>query len=231
MQTIKAVRAALPDHTALIGFAGAPWTVATYMIEGQGGSDYELSRKLAWSEPLLFARLLDLLVEATTSYLIAQVDAGAEALQLFDSWAGAVPAPLFEMAVLAPTARIVKGVRARHPRVPIIGFPRAAAAHIGRYAAQTGVDAVGIDHMTDIAAVAPLISANIALQGNLDPILLMTGGPAMENNVCTLLDQMRGRPFIFNLGHGVLQATPPEHVAHLVALVRNGGSGDRTRGL
>ena len=224
MRTIKAVRAALPGHTALIGFAGSPWTVATYMIEGQGGTDYELSRKMAWSEPLLFARLLDQLVEATVSYLIAQVDAGAEALQLFDSWAGAVPAPLFDMAVLAPTARIVSGVKARHPRVPIIGFPRAAAAHIGRYAAQTGVDAVGIDHMTDIAAAAPVVPANITLQGNLDPILLLTGGPAMEKNVRGLLDQMRGRPFIFNLGHGVLQATPPENVEQLVALVKNAGA-------
>jgi len=220
MQTIKAVRAALPDQAALIGFAGSPWTVASYMIEGQGGTDFEWSRKMAWSEPILFARLLDQLVEATTSYLIAQMDAGAELLQLFDSWAGAVPAPLFEMAVLAPTARIVKGVKARHPRIPIIGFPRAAAAHIGRYAAETGVDGVGIDHMTDIAAAASLVSPHITLQGNLDPILLLTGGPAMEKNARALLDQMQGRPFIFNLGHGVLQATPPDNVAQLVTLVK-----------
>ena len=143
MQTIKGVRAALPADAALIGFAGAPWTVATYMIEGQGGTDHQIIRALAWREPKVFARLMDVLVDATSRYLIAQADAGAEALQLFESWAGTVPAGLFERAVLDPTARIVRAVKAKHPRLPIIGFPRGAGSWLARYAEATGVDGIG----------------------------------------------------------------------------------------
>jgi uroporphyrinogen decarboxylase len=219
MQTIKGVRAALPADVVLIGFAGAPWTVATYMIEGRGGTDFEHIRSMAWSEPHLFAGVIDRLVDATTAYLIAQVDAGAEVLQLFDSWAGSVPAPLFESAVIAPTARIVKAVKARHPHVPIIGFPRAAGSHLERYAAQTGVDAVGVDHMTDLASASRATGRTV--QGNLDPILLLNGGQAVDREVYRLLGAMKDKPFIFNLGHGVLQPTPPEHVARLVELVKS----------
>lgn len=220
METIKGVRAALPPDVALIGFAGAPWTVATYMIEGKGGTDYEHAREMAWSEPQLFASIIDMLVDATSSYLIAQVDAGAEALQLFDSWAGAVPAPLFNTAVIAPTRRIVKAVKARHPRIPIIGFPRGAGSHVATYAAETGVDAVGIDHMTDLSVTSHAVPNGIAVQGNLDPILLLKGGAAMDREVRSTLASMKSRPFVFNLGHGVMQPTPPEHVARLVALVK-----------
>ncbi len=220
METIKGVRAALPPEVALIGFAGAPWTVATYMIEGQGGTDYEESRTMAWGAPELFAALLDRIADATIAYLCAQADAGAEALQLFDSWAGAVPAGLFETAVLRPTAKIVAGVKARHPNIPIIGFPRAAGSHLEIYAAATGVDAVGVDHMTDLATASRMVPARKALQGNLDPILLLQGGAAMKNQARAIVQSMAGRPFIFNLGHGVMQPTPPEHVAELVAAVR-----------
>ena len=219
MQTIRSVRASLPGTVALIGFAGAPWTVATYMIEGQGGSDYERSRQMAWAEPQLFAALMDRLVVATSNYLIAQADAGAQALQLFDSWAGSVPAGLFETAVIAPTARIVAAVKAHHPAIPIIGFPRGAGAHLGRYVAATGVDAVGIDHMTDLAWAARSVPAGTAVQGNLDPVLLLAGGAVMEEEITRILAAMAGRPFVFNLGHGVMQPTPPDHVARLVALV------------
>jgi uroporphyrinogen decarboxylase len=215
-QTIAGVRAALANDVALIGFAGAPWTVATYMIEGRGGTDLETIRSMAWSEPDLFSRIVDQLVDATSAYLIAQVDAGAEVLQLFDSWAGAVPAGLFESAVIEPTARLVKAVKARHPGVPIIGFPRAAGSHLARYAERTGVDAVGVDHMTDLVTA----SKSLPVQGNLDPVLLLNGGAAMEQEVARLLAAMKSRPFIFNLGHGVLQPTPPEHVARLVELVK-----------
>jgi uroporphyrinogen decarboxylase len=221
MQTIKGVRAALPTDVALIGFAGAPWTVATYMIEGRGGTDFENIRSMAWSEPDMFARIVGRLVNATTAYLIAQIDAGAEVLQLFDSWAGSVPAPLFKSAVIAPTARIVKAVKAKHPQVPIIGFPRAAGSHLVRYAVQTGVDAVGVDHMTDLLAASQSMPKGVAVQGNLDPMLLLNGGTAMETEAKRILDSMRNRPFIFNLGHGVLQPTPPDHVARLVELVKN----------
>ncbi|HEX3808823.1 MAG TPA: uroporphyrinogen decarboxylase [Rhizomicrobium sp.] len=220
METIKGVRAALPPDVALIGFAGAPWTVATYMIEGQGGSDYENTRRMAWRKPQLFAALMDRLADATAAYLIAQADSGAEALQLFDSWAGAVPAPLFDSAVIAPTARIVKAVKARHPEIPIIGFPRAAGSHLARYAAQTGVDAVGVDHMTDLAGAADAMPKGVAVQGNLDPVLLLEGGDAMDREIKNILAAMTGRPFVFNLGHGVMQPTPPDHVARLVSLVQ-----------
>ena len=216
MQTIRNVRAALPENSALIGFAGAPWTVASYMIEGAGGTDHENLRKLAWSEPAFFTRLMDILVDATSAYLIAQADAGAEVLQLFESWAGTVPAPLFARAVLEPTARIVKAVKARHPAIPVIGFPRGAGGWLARYAEATGVDGLGIDQMTDMAS----LKLPIALQGNLDPILLLQGGEAMRAEAKRLIAAMAGRPFIFNLGHGVMQPTPPEHVAELVRIIR-----------
>jgi uroporphyrinogen decarboxylase len=222
MQTIRGVRAALPPSVALIGFAGAPWTVATYMIEGQGGSDYENSRQMAWTQPKLFAGLMDRLVLATSDYLNAQADAGAQALQLFDSWAGAVPAGLFETAVIEPTARVVAAVKARHPGIPIIGFPRGAGAHLGRYVTGTGVDAVGVDHMTDLAWAARSVPDGTAVQGNLDPVLLLAGGTAMDDEIRRTLGAMKGRPFVFNLGHGVMQPTPPDHVARLVALVHRG---------
>jgi uroporphyrinogen decarboxylase len=176
MQTIKGVRAALntgsgADRAALIGFAGAPWTVATYMIEGMGGTDHETIRKLAWTDAEFFAALMDLLVESTSAYLIVQADAGAEALQIFESWAGTVPAGLFKRAVLEPTSRIVQAVKAKHPNIPIIGFPRGAGGWLARYAEATGVDGVGVDQMTDIAALK--LPAKLAVQGNLDPILLL----------------------------------------------------------
>jgi uroporphyrinogen decarboxylase len=220
MQTVKGVRAALPPEVTLIGFAGAPWTVATYMIEGRGKTDYENCRRMMWSEPTLFAAIMDKLVDATAAYLNAQAEAGAEVLKIFDSWAGAVPAPLFDMAVIAPTARIVKAVKARHPNIPIIGLPRGAGSHVARYAAETGVDAVGIDHMTDMASAAAALPGGVVAQGNLDPMLLMVGGAAMEAETRRVLASMKGKPFIFNLGHGVLQHTPPEHIARLVELVK-----------
>jgi uroporphyrinogen decarboxylase len=218
MQTIRNVHGALDGDTALIGFAGAPWTVATYMIEGRGGTDHETNRRWAWSEPESFARLMDMLVEATSAYLIAQADAGAEALQLFESWAGTVPAGLFERAVLTPTARIAAAVKAKHPVIPIIGFPRGAGGWLPRYAEATKVNGVGVDQMTDIASLALL--PHVARQGNLDPVLLLQGGEAMRAEARRLVQAMKDKPFIFNLGHGVMQPTPPEHVADLVATVR-----------
>lgn len=218
MQTIGQVRDALGADTALIGFAGAPWTVATYMVEGRGGTDHEAIRRWAWGEPESFAQLMDVLVESTSAYLIAQADAGAEALQLFESWAGTVPAGLFARAVLEPTSRIVAAVKAKHPTTPIIGFPRGAGAWLSRYAQATKMDGIGIDQMTDIAAIE--LPSRIARQGNLDPVLLLEGGEAMRKEAKRLKEVMRGQPFIFNLGHGVMQPTPPEHVADLAAAVR-----------
>ena len=220
MQTIRNVRAALPPNVALIGFAGAPWTVATYMIEGRGGTDYETTRAMAWGEPELFATIIDRITTATISYLAAQIEAGAEILQLFDSWAGAVPAPLFDSAVIAPTKRIVSALKAKYPGIPIIGFPRAAGSHVARYVAETSVNCVGIDHMTDLATASASVPKGVAVQGNLDPVLLLNGGMAMDREVARIIETMKDRPFIFNLGHGVMQPTPPENVARLVSLLR-----------
>jgi uroporphyrinogen decarboxylase len=222
MQTIKGVRAALPDHVTLIGFAGAPWTVATYMIEGMGGTEHSIIKALAEKDAPFFDRLTDILVDATSQYLIAQADAGAEVLQLFESWAGSVPEALWTRAVLAPTARIVKAVKAKHPNIPIIGFPRLKGGIAADYAKATGVDGVGIDQMTDIAALA--VPPKLALQGNLSPELLLEGGEPMRAAARALVTAMAGRPYIFNLGHGVLQPTPPEHVAALVAAIRSAGA-------
>jgi len=224
MQTIRNVRAAMAAdasmvNAALIGFAGSPWTVATYMIEGKGGTDHEKIRALAWREPKTFVRLMDVLVDATSRYLIAQAEAGAEALQLFESWAATVPAGLFEIAVLNPTARIVANVKAKHPNLPIIGFPRGAGSWLTRYAEATGVNGIGVDQMTDIAAVK--LPSGVALQGNLDPVLLLQGGDAMRGEAKRLVQAMKDKPFIFNLGHGVMQPTPPDHVAELVAAIRD----------
>lgn len=221
METVRGVRAALPENVALIGFAGAPWTVATYMIEGGGGSDHALIRRMAWSDPGLFGAILDKLVQATSAYLIAQIDAGAEALQIFDTWAGSVPAPLFERAVIQPTAEIVKAVKRHAPHVPVIGFPRGAAAYLGAYAEKTGVDGVGVDHMTPLGFAAKAVPAHVAVQGNLDPILLLAGGESLVDEARRLVRAMAGRPYIFNLGHGVLPPTPPEHMAELIAAVRS----------
>jgi uroporphyrinogen decarboxylase len=221
METIRRVRAALAPDVALIGFAGAPWTVATYMIEGQGHTEYENCRRMMWQEPKLFAALIDRLVTATSAYLIAQADAGAEALQLFDTWAGAVPAPLFDIAVTEPAARIVRAVKAEHPDIPFIGFPRAAASHLASYAERTGINAIGVDHFTGLAFARQATPQGVAIQGNLDPMLLLAGGEAMERDARRIVGAMKGRPFIFNLGHGVLQPTPPEHVARLVDVVKD----------
>jgi len=220
MQTIQGVRAALPNDVTLIGFAGAPWTVATYMMEGQGGTEHEISRALARNEPDFFKQLMDILVEATSTYLIAQADAGAEALQLFESWAATVPAELRPQAVFDPTARIVAAVKARHPNIPIIGFPRGGGDWLADYVKATGIDGVGIDQMTDLAEAAQSVPRTVAVQGNLDPELLLSGGDAMAKQARQLVEAMAGRPFIFNLGHGVMQPTPPDHVAELVNAIR-----------
>lgn len=219
-ETVRGVREGLPENVALIGFAGAPWTVATYMVEGEGGTDHSALRRLAWAEPAFFAKLMDILVEATSAYLIAQVDAGAEALQLFDTWAGSVPGPLFDAAVIMPAARIVAAVKAHRPDVPIIGFPRGAGLHLARYVRETGVDGVGIDLMTSMAEAAGQVPLSVAVQGNLDPMLLLEGGARMEAEARHLVSAMRDRPYVFNLGHGVVPQTPPDHVARLVDVVR-----------
>jgi uroporphyrinogen decarboxylase len=220
METVERVRAALGPETALIGFAGSPWTVLCYMVEGHGSRDFAEVRGLAYRDPALFAALLELVTATTITYLSAQIEAGADTVMLFDSWAGVLPAAQFRRFVIEPTRVIVAALKARHPQTPIIGFPRLAGTMLAEYAA-TGVQAVGIDTAADPRHAAAALPDGIAVQGNLDPLALVAGGTAMADATATVLDAWRGRPAIFNLGHGIVPQTPPEHVATLVNLVRH----------
>jgi uroporphyrinogen decarboxylase len=215
LETVRLVAASCGEAT-LIGFAGSPFTVACYMIEGGGSKDFAVARGLAYREPGLFGALMALLEEATGQYLEAQVEAGAEALMLFDSWAGLLPPEQFAAHVIEPTARLVARLARRFPAVPVIGFARTPAP-LHRYAVETGVQGLGLDTAVDPHGDLP---TGVALQGNLDPVSLLEGGEAMRRQALAILHAARGRPWIFNLGHGVLPATPPEHVEALVGLVR-----------
>jgi uroporphyrinogen decarboxylase len=225
METVRLTREALDAHgsrTALIGFAGSPFTVACYMVEGRGSRDFATVRTMAYADPALFGRLIRTLVEATTDYLLAQADAGAEALMLFDSWAGLLSPSQFRRWVIEPTALLVRAIRKTRPEIPIIGFPRLAGPLLAEYAQRTGVQCLGIDTGMDLRWAAGAVQPGQALQGNLDPLALVAGGMALETEARSILGAMRGRPFVFNLGHGIEKVTPPEHVAALVRLVRTG---------
>ncbi len=217
-ETIKRLRKSLPAQTTLIGFAGAPWTVATYMIAGAGSDDSGAARLFALKEPKAFATLIDVLVDATVDYLVAQVNAGAEVLQLFESWAATVPAESIAEYSIKPLARIVEGVRDRAPDVPIIVFPRGAGSNYLRYDA-IGADALSLDAHVVLDSFVGMLKTP-CLQGNLDPFRLIAGGKALEDSVRHIRRAMNGRAFIFNLGHGIRQETPVEHVEQLVRLVR-----------
>jgi len=217
-ETLRLTRAALPVETTLLGFAGAPWTLATYMAAGRGGDEQKAAKLWGYRDPKSFGGLLDMLGDCVAAHLIAQIDAGADAVQIFDSWAGGLPEDAFVRWVIAPTKRIVEKVRAAKPDARIIGFPRAATLQgYENYARETGVNAISVDTSTPVDWMSTI---GVPVQGNLDPVLLVTGGEALNRAVDGIVDAMRGRPFIFNLGHGVLQETPPEHVAALVARVR-----------
>ena len=220
--TVMGLRAALPAHVALIGFAGAPWTVATYMVEGGGSRDFQKTRRWAYTDLGGFARLIDLLVESTASYLIRQIDAGVQAVQIFDTWAGILPPDQFRRWVIEPTAEIVRRVRKVHPKTPIIGFPRGAGQNYIAYAFDTEVDGLSLDATVSTSWAARAIPDRCALQGNLDNLALLAGGPALERGVRDILQNFGQRPSIFNLGHGILPETAPEHVERLMALVRGG---------
>jgi uroporphyrinogen decarboxylase len=223
METVGRVAAVLAaDHpnAALIGFAGGPFTVACYMIEGGGSKDFVATRLLAWRDPPLFIRLMDVLTETTETYLAAQIEAGADAVMLFDSWAGILPPSLFRAHVIAPTRRLRRRLRSRFPQVPIIGFPRLAGLMLEEYVATTEVDAVGIDTTADLGVIARVVPPRVVIQGNLDPVALLAGGASLVEATTQILTLMRGRPFVFNLGHGVLPETLPAHVMELVRLVR-----------
>jgi uroporphyrinogen decarboxylase len=222
LQTVRLVSEALDPVVPLIGFAGAPFTVACYLVEGGGSKDFSATRLMAYAQPELFAGLIDLLTTSTIAYLAAQVDAGARIVMLFDSYAGMLAPTLFRGHVIEPTQRIVAELKRRYPTLPIIGFPRLAGMMLGTYAAATLVDGVGMDTAVDPLLASALVPDSVALQGNLDPMTLLAGGPALKREVRAILDTLHGRPFIFNLGHGIVPATPPDHVAELIQLVRAG---------
>lgn len=219
---IGEVKSRLAPGTALLGFAGAPWTLATYLAEGRGSTDQRAAKLWGYRKPQEFAQLLERIADCVAFHLVRQLEAGADAVQIFDSWANGLPDRPYEEWVLTPTRRIVDTVRKTHRNARIIGFPRASTLQgYRRYAAETGVDAISLDTAVPMRWAAENLPAKMAIQGNLDPIVLIAGGAAMERAVDDILKAMRGRPFIFNLGHGVLPETPPEHVAGLVRLVRS----------
>jgi uroporphyrinogen decarboxylase len=222
-ETVQRLRQDLPKETALIGFCGAPWTVATYMIGGQGSNDQAAARGFAYRDPVGFQALMDVLVDASVVYLDGQVKAGADLLQIFDSWAGSLPEDQFDRWVIAPTKRLVAEIKQLHPGLPIIGFPRGAGAHSARFARETGVDGVSCDTAMPLSQIRSTLSGKTVVQGNLDPLLLVAGGAPMESRVREIVGTLGVNPFIFNLGHGIVPETPPAHVERLVKLVRDPG--------
>jgi uroporphyrinogen decarboxylase len=220
-EALRRVRGRLHPGQALLGFAGAPWTLATYMAQGGGSPDQRAAKLWGYRDPEGFAGLLDLIGDCVAQHLVSQLDAGADAVQIFDSWASGLPEAAFLDWVVGPTKRVIGKVRAAKPNAKIIGFPRAATQRgYEIYACETGVDVVSLDTAVSPEWAAAVIGSEIAVQGNLDPIALIAGGEALAAGVGAILAAMQGVPFIFNLGHGILPETPPEHVAQLVALVR-----------
>ena len=221
-ETIRKVRAALPAETTFLGFAGSPWTVATYMVAGQGSKDHAETRALAYSDQQKFGELIDAITATTIDYLSKQIDAGVDAVQLFDSWAGSLSPAQFERWVIAPNAAIVSELRKRHPETPVIGFPKGAGAKLVAYAQEVRPDAIGLDETLDPVWANAALPEGMPVQGNLDPLALMAGGEALESAVARILVAFESRPHIFNLGHGILQHTPIAHVEKLLNLVRGG---------
>ena len=218
--TVSRVKAQLPADKTLLGFAGSPWTVATYMVAGEGSRDQHESRAMAYRDPAAFQAIIDGIIAVTVEYLAGQVAAGAEAVQLFDSWAGSLAPAEFERWVIAPNAAIVTALRARFPDLPIIGFPKGAGEKLPAYARETGVDALGLDETIDPLWAAKALPAGMPVQGNLDPLLLLAGGAELERQTIRVLEAFADRPHVFNLGHGIGQFTPIEHVEQLLGIVR-----------
>ena len=219
-ETVARLRAELPAETTLIGFAGAPWTVATYMIAGRGTPDQAPARALMYRDPAVFSALIDRVTEATIAYLARQIAAGAEVVKLFDSWAGGLPGPRFEEFCVAPARRIVEALRVLAPGVPVIGFPRGAGAGYAGFVAGTGVAGCALDTSVDPAWATRTLPADVCLQGNLDPLLLVTGGPALDAATRACVDAFAGRPHIFNLGHGITPDADPANVERMLRVLR-----------
>lgn len=218
--TVRRVRAALPADTTFLGFAGSPWTVATYMVAGQGSKEQAETRHMAYRDPQAFGAIIDALVDATADYLSKQIEAGVDAVQLFDSWSGSLAPSEFERWVIAPTVELAKRIHARHPGVPVIGFPKGAGGKLPAYARETGVDAVGLDETVDPRWADANLPEALPVQGNLDPLALIAGGEALDRAVDAIRGAFPARPHVFNLGHGILLDTPIAHVEQLLARVR-----------
>ncbi len=219
-KTVALVKARLPATTTLIGFAGSPWTVATYMVAGQGSRDHAAARLMAYGDAQRFSALIQAIISTTVDYLCGQVAAGADALMLFDSWAGVLPPAEFERWVIAPNAAIVAQLRTHGVTVPIIGFPRGAGLAAAAFAREVGVQGLGVEEQMDITALRKLLPAYIAIQGNLDTLALKCGGAALDTAIDRLLGEVQGRPHIFNLGHGITPDVPIAHVEQLLRRVR-----------
>ena len=217
--TVRRVKGQLAPETTFLGFAGSPWTVATYMVAGQGSREQSETRQLAYSDPGRFAAIIDALESITVTYLIGQADAGVDAVQLFDSWSGSLAPREFERWVIAPTARIIDKLRAARPNLPIIGFPKGAGGKLASYARETRIDALGLDETVDTAWAHSVLPEGLPVQGNLDPLALIAGGDALASAVQHILESLGGRPHIFNLGHGIQQTTPISHVEQLFSLL------------
>lgn len=220
-QTVSGLASALADDKTLIGFSGAPWTVATYMVEGGSSKDFKYTKSFAASDPEGFQNMMDMLVDATAEYLIHQINYGAECVQIFDSWAGVLNEPMFEKWVIAPTKRLIERVRAVHPHTPIIGFPKGAGLMYRHYADQTGITAIAFDQSLPLNYVRDELQSKMCVQGALDNGLLLAGGKPMLEEAERIIDALKGGPFVFNLGHGVIKETPPEHVAELSAYLKS----------
>jgi uroporphyrinogen decarboxylase len=219
-ETIRRVKVQLPPHVTFLGFCGAPWTVATYMIAGHGTPDQAPARLFAYREPKAFSLLIEKLVESSIAYLVAQLQAGVDAVQLFDTWAGVLPPEEFQKWCIEPAAKIVDSVRKIIPDAKIIGFPRGVSDLLPDYAAQVKVNAISVDWTANRKQLVATIDKSIALQGNLDPLALLAGGDALDRAIDAIMNDFSGRPFIFNLGHGILPPTPIAHVERMIARVR-----------
>jgi uroporphyrinogen decarboxylase len=220
-EAVERIKAGLAPEVALIGFAGGPWTVATYMLQGRGG-DKDEARRAIYERPADVDALLNVLVETTAQHVAAQVRAGADCLQIFESWAEGLPSPVFQRVIIEPTRRLVERVRALGVTAPIIGFPRGAGAKLDAYANETGVNALGVDTQTPADYAYEVAPQGMALQGNLDPQTLVVGGDALERAARDVLIAFKSTPHIFNLGHGITPEASPENIAALVRLVKSG---------
>lgn len=218
--TVARVAGALPPETTFLGFAGSPWTVATYMVAGQGSKDQAAARGLAFGDPAAFGAIVGAIVDLSVTYLSGQIENGVEAVQLFDSWAGSLSPAQFERWVIAPNAEIVRRLRALHPDTPIIGFPKGAGGKLQAYANETGVDAIGLDETVDPLWADSVLPPDLPVQGNLDPLALVAGGEALDAAIDRILAAFPARPHIFNLGHGIVPDTPIANVEHLIRRVR-----------